>query len=27
VSYLYDEALKGLTGKVTELTDWHGIFG
>jgi hypothetical protein len=26
VSYLYDEALGGLTGKATELTGWHEVF-
>jgi hypothetical protein len=26
VSFLYDEALQGLTGKVTSLTGWHQVF-
>jgi hypothetical protein len=26
VSYLYDEALGGLTGKATKLTGWHEVF-
>jgi len=26
VSFLYDEALRDLTGKATELTGWHEVF-
>jgi hypothetical protein len=26
VSYLYDEALRGLTGRATELSGWHEVF-